>query len=65
MLCQVPPNLVNEIEREATNTPILIDPTFKALADRIVLVLGIPPPRNAGEASCQYFGIIQALDLMV
>ena len=59
----MPPNLVNEIERETTNTP-MIDPTFKALADRIVSVLGISPARNAGEASCQYFGIIQALDLM-
>ena len=64
MLCPVPAHLVNEIEQEVTNTPILIDPTFKALADRIVSVLGIPSPRNAGEASYQYFGIIQALDLM-
>ena len=53
-----------KIEDDVTEPPILIDPLFKSLADRIVTHLGIPQPRNAAEASSQYFGIVQALDLM-
>ena len=57
-------SLLDEIEEEVTESLALVDPTFKPLADRIVSDLEIPQPRNAAEASRQYFGIVQALDLM-
>lgn len=63
-LCSVDTRLLDEIEEDVTEPPILVDPVFKSLADGIVTYLGIPQARNAAEASQQYFGIVQALDLM-
>lgn len=63
-LCQVETRLLDEIEEDVTESPVLVDPAFKSLADEIVAYLGIPQARNAAEASQQYFGIVQALQLM-
>lgn len=63
-LCSVDTRLLDEIEEDVTESPVIVDQTFKSLADGIVTYLGIPQARNAVEASQQYFGIVQALDLM-
>ena len=63
-LCSVDTRLLDEIEDDVAESPVLVDPIFKSLADEIVTYLGIPQARNAAEASQQYFGIVQVLDLM-
>lgn len=63
-LCEVDPNLLDEIEADVCETPTLIDPTFTELANRIMLQLGIQPPQNAAEACWAYFGIVQTLESM-
>ena len=62
-LCEVDPNLLQEIEADVCEIPLMCSPAFKQLADKIVQDVRLSIPWNIHQAFQLYFALVQVMDV--
>ncbi len=62
-LCPVDPNLLQDIQADVCEMPLMCSSSFKALADHLARTFNLPVPASNIHQACQsYFAIVHFLD---